>query len=251
MIRLLLLLVWPLTLLADQTITLGSGISMPPYVIADKDRGIAVDVFRAAMAEENIQVVLRYGGNVEVAQAFTDKRVDAVFVGKREQFPAAYFSALPLIVFHNQAITLRADNYTIDTVEALQPYRLGAFRLATQLMPEPYPEVVAAITDYREYTLQVEQVQDLFRRERQVLVMDRTIFRYFLSQLRRQNPASELYRQEQQYHDIFARSQYYAVFHSEMLRDSFDRGFQKIRDNGRYERILTVYQALLSDYLFR
>ena len=70
MIRLLLLLVWPLTLLADQTITLGSGISMPPYVIADKDRGIAVDVFRAAMAEENIQVALRYGGNDEVLQAF-------------------------------------------------------------------------------------------------------------------------------------------------------------------------------------
>ena len=101
MIRLLLLLVWPLTLLADQTITLGSGISMPPYVIADKDRGIAVDVFRAAMAEENIQVALRYGGNDEVLQAFMNKRVDGVFVGKPEQFPEAYFSALPLIVFHN------------------------------------------------------------------------------------------------------------------------------------------------------
>lgn len=251
MVRLFLLLFWPSVVFADQAVTLGAGVSMPPYVIADKDRGIVVDLFRAALEEENIQIVLRYASNDQVLQGFVDKQLDAVFVASREQLPEAYFSRLPLVVFHNQAITLHADNYTIDKVEALQPFRVGAFRMANKLLPEPYPEVAAAITDYREYTLQVEQVQDLFRRERQVLVMDRTIFRYFLSQLRRQNPASELYRQEQQYHDIFARSQYYAVFHSEMLRDSFDRGFQKIRDNGRYERILTVYQALLSDYLFR
>ena len=34
---------------AQQTFTMGAGISMPPYVIAATDRGIAVDLFRAAM----------------------------------------------------------------------------------------------------------------------------------------------------------------------------------------------------------
>lgn len=245
------LLSYGLVASADQTITLGSGISMPPYVIADKDRGIAIDVFRAVMDEVDIDVQIRYAGNAKVVSDFSNKYLDAVFIANRKMAPEAYFSRLPLVVFHNKGITLDKDDIRLAQIEDLSGYRIGAFRLASKLLPDPFAQTAASAEDYREYVLQDEQVQDLFRGERQVLVMDRTIFRYYLSQLRRQNRGSLIYRQPVTYHELFPKSQYFAAFHSEALRDRFDQGFDAIRVNGRYERILQVYESLLSDYLFQ
>ena len=239
------------TVQAEQSIILGTGISMPPYVISDKDRGIAVDIFRAAMAEEDIKVDVGYSDNAVMLKSFNEKSLDAIFIANRETAPDAYFSKKPLVVFHNFAIALESTAANLKQIRDLRYYRVGAFRLANKLLPAPFAASVEKAPDYFEYTHQIEQVQDLFQQERDVLVMDQTIFRYYLSQLRRQAPESELYRQRFRYYDLFPRSRYFAVFHREDHRDAFDRGLEVIRKNGRYERILRTYQALLSDYLFR
>lgn len=250
-IGLCILLTGTFTAHAEKTITLGTGVSMPPYVIADKERGIAVDLFRAAMQQAGLEVDVEYSDNAGVIRLFQQQAVDSIFAANPDLTPGAHFSELPLIVFHNQAIVLADSGIELQQLEALKPYRIGAFKLASKLLPAPFADIARDAEDYREYSMQLEQVQDLFRAERDVLVMDRTIFRYFLSQLRRQNPTSELYRQPFHYFDLFPKSRYYAVFKSAELKQAFDQGFVAIRNNGRYERILRTYQALLSDYLFR
>ena len=232
-------------------VMLGSGSSMPPYVIPDKGRGIALDVFRAAMAASNIQVDTMYANNAEVVQAFNEQRVDAVFVTNPKLTPDAHFSRLPLAVFHNLAISLHDENIDVQQIGELSNYRLGAFKLASKLMPSPFPETVSQTADYREYSLQLEQVEDLYRGDRQVLVMDKTIFRYFLSQMKRKNPRSPSYRRAVHFNDLFAKRRYHAAFRSEEMRDKFDQGFDAIRENGRYERILRTYENLLANYLVR
>jgi len=251
MLWLCILLTGTLAVQAQQTITMGTGISMPPYVIAAKDRGIAVDLFRAAMEQVGIKVKIAYDDNANVLDSFNDRALDVIFVANRELAPNAYFSNLPLVVFHNQAVALEGGDVKLERVRDLRYYRLGGFRLASKLLPAPFAATSERAVDYREYVQQIEQVQDLFRKDRQVLVIDSTIFRYYLSQLRRQNPSSEMYRQQYKYFDLFPKSRYFAVFHDPDMKKAFDEGFAKIRKNGRYERILRTYQALLSDYLFR
>lgn len=239
-------------LLAQQPVViLGSGSSMPPYVIPDKDRGIALDVFRAAMAASHIRVNTRYANNAEVVRAFNDRNVDAVFVTNTNLTPGAYFSRLPLATFHNLAISLQDEHIEIEQVHDLADYKVGAFKLASKLMPPPFGDVVAAAKDYREYALQAEQVEDLFRGDRQVLVMDKTIFRYFLSQMKRKELRSANLRRAVHFNDVFEKRLYHAAFRSKAMRDQFDKGFDKIRENGRYERILQTYENLLADYLVR
>lgn len=244
-------LIFACTVQANTVISLGSGMSMPPYVIADKNRGIAIDLFRAAMAEENIETVVSYDDNRSIADKFNNNSIDAIFIANKKVTPNAYFSELPLIVFHNFAIALQSSDVTLNTSRDLRYYRLGAFRLAKKLLPPPFASATEHSPDYREYKLQIEQVQDLFRGERQVQVMDQTIFRYYLSQLRHQQPGSDLYRQEFKYYDLFPKSRYFAVFHTLEMKQAFDRGFAKVLSSGKHQRILQTYQALLSDYLFR
>jgi len=244
------LLAGALNVKAGQTITMGTGISMPPYVIAEANRGIAVDIFRAAMEEEGVKVEVDYNDNATLLDAFNDKALDVIFVANRETAPDTYFSDSPLVVFHNFAIALEQTDVKLEQIRDLRYYRIGAFRLASRLLPAPYGASADQSPDYREYSQQLEQVRGLFNKDREVLVMDQTIFRYYLSQLRRQNPGSGLYRQSYKYYDLFPKSRYFAVFHNEEYRDAFNRGMEKIRKSGRYERILRAYQALLSDYLF-
>lgn len=240
------------SLLAQQpVVTLGSGSSMPPYVIRDKGRGIALDVFRAAMAVTGIRVNTRYANNAEVVRAFNERHVDAVFVTSTSLTPDAFFSRLPLAILHNLVVSLDDEQVDIEQVSDLVNYRTGAFKLAAKLMPPPFGEVVAGAKDYREYALQIEQVEDLYRGDRQVLVMDKTIFRYFLSQLKRKNPRNPSYQREVHFDDLFEKRRYHAAFRSEAMRDQFDKGFDTIRENGRYERILRTYENLLADYLVR
>lgn len=237
--------------LADTVISLGSGISMPPYVIADKNRGIAIDLFRAAMAEEGIEISVSYKDNASIADDFNKKQLDAIFIANRKVTPNAHFSELPLVVFHNFAIALTSSEVTLNSSRDLRYYRLGAFRLARKLLPPPYAAAAGHSPDYQEYKLQVKQVKDLFNGERQVQIMDQTIFRYYLSQLRRQHPTSDIYRQQYQYFDLFPKSRYFAVFQNLEMKQAFDRGFAKIIESGKHQRVLKTYQALLSDYLFR
>ena len=245
------LLTGTLAVQAQQTITMGAGISMPPYVIAATDRGIAVDLFRAAMDQVGISVNIEYDNNENIVSAFNEQALDAIFVANQDLAPNAYISDLPLVVLHNQAVALKASDVQLEKIRDLRYYRLGAYRLATKLLPPPFAATSKRAVGYREYVQQIEQVEDLFRQDQQVLVIDSTIFRYYLSQLRRQSPSSQVYRQQYEYFDLFPKSRHFALFHNPDMKNAFDEGFAKIRENGRYERILRTYQALLSDYLFR
>lgn len=232
-------------------ISMGAGNSIPPYVIPEKDRGIVVDIFREAMLQEDIDTEFVYSDNSSNTTAFNEGKLGVLLIANRATTPDAYFSSKPLVVFSNQAIVLKASKIILKDVSDLGGYRLGAFRMAQRFLPEPYAATVKKSPSYREYPQQAQQVSDLFHHDRQVLIIDHLIFRYYVSQMRRQDPSSDVYHQEYEYFDLFPKTRYFAAFRDQSMRDAFDRGFAKLKKSGRYERILATYQSLLDGYLFR
>lgn len=234
----------------NDTLVLAASPTMPPYILPNNDRGLAVDLLRASLKVQGLKLKVRYGNNQANVEAFNRGEVDIIFIANPRLTPNAEFAQQPLLHFENTAISLENQQLTLNNIDALGEHSLGAFPLAHKLLPSPFHLASEQSQDYHEYVNQKQQVIDLFNRKRDVVVLDRTIFRYFLSQLRRLNPSDATYHQGYRLHSLFPPRQYLSGFNTPELKREFDRGLATIQSNGEYQRINRFYQSLLADYLF-
>lgn len=232
-------------------VRVGCGGSIPPYVIRQNDRGIVLDILRRAMQTQNKTIDVRYDNNSNNVTAFNKGELDIACITSASASPDALFSRQPLIVFHNVAISLSSRKVSLSGISSLGDYRIDAFNLASRLLPGNFAAEAARSPAYRELAEQKKQVEALFRGDTDVIILEQTIFRYFLSQLRRNDPNNATYQQAYQYHDLFPPTYYYAAFHSKQLRDSFNMGMGILIDSGEQDKILQSYERLLADYLIR
>lgn len=240
-----------LPLSAATVVQIGCSLSIPPYVIPHNDRGIMLDLLRRSLANSGLSLHLEYNSNHSNADDFNQGRLDGLCITNRQATPTAFFASAPLVSFQNVAITLEERNLQLSNISDLGQYRVQAFSLARQLLPAEFAATVSAAPLYLEQGDQIEQVRALFAGETDVIVMEQTVFRYFLSQLRRQNPTGPAASKRYRYIILFPPTEYYPAFRTAALRDQFDQGFQQLHDSGEEQRIIQSYEQLLADYLFR
>ncbi|WP_430460614.1 substrate-binding periplasmic protein [Thalassolituus sp. LLYu03] len=233
------------------TLIAGCGNSIPPYVLPQNDRGMALDVLRHALATQGYQLDFSYDSNANNVKAFNAGKIDITCISNSATSPDAYFSAQPLMVLHNMAISLAENGSGLASINDLSNYRVIGFNLAHKFLPAPYADAVSKSPEYKEEAEQIKQVEALFRGTTDVIVMDQTVFRYFLSKLRRSNPSDSSLRREYRYSNLFQPTYYYASFHSAAIRDAFDDGLKILKDSGDYEKLMAGYDKMLADYLFR
>ena len=237
---------------ADATeLTLGCGNSLPPYVIEHNDRGIALELMQRAMRRQGYRIEVLYGSNSDLAARFNRNELDILCISNREISPDAYFFAEPLLVFRNFGVSLANRRIRLADVSALADYRVGAFNFAQHLLPPPFSATVEQSPLYTEYTDQRSQVQDLFNGKVDVIVIDRMIFRYFMSRLRRTVPDDQALKARVEYHALFPDTRYFVAFHSAELRNAFDEGMKQLRRSGEHQQIIAAYDRILSEYLFQ
>lgn len=240
-----------LPLSAATVVQIGCSLSIPPYVIPNNDRGIMLDLLRRSLANADLTLQLEYNSNHSNADGFNQGRLDGLCVTNQQATPSAFFASLPLVSFQNVAISLEERSLPLSTISDLRHYRVQGFSLARQMLPAEFSTAVSAAPLYLEQGDQIEQVRALFAGEADVIVMEKTVFRYFLSQLRRQNPTAAAASKPYRYAELFPHTDYYPAFRTATLRDQFDQGFQQLRASGEEQRIIQSYEQLLADYLFR
>lgn len=234
-----------------QTVTIGCSLSVPPFIIHQNNRGITLDLLRQSLAYEGIRLQLQYASNEDNVRAFNAGEIDGLCIGNPDTSPAGHFSTLPLVTFHNVAISLFRNYISLNSIDDLSRYRVQGFSMARHFLPAGYASAVESSPHYEEQPDQAEQVRALFSGTTDVIVMERTTFRYFLSQLRRQDPANLSTHQAYRMAELFTPTTYHAAFRSADLRDRFDRGFRQLTDSGEAAQISSSYETLLADYLFQ
>jgi len=234
-----------------QTLRLGCGNSLPPYVIEQNNRGIALELMRRAMETQGYELTYHYGSNRQLAEEFSQGELDVLCVSSPELSSSAYFSAEPLMILQNEAVSLQSSNIRLTDISQLSQYRLGSFILATKLLPYPFAEAARQSPHYHEYLDQQQQVADLYAGTLQVIIIDRMIFRYYMSRLRRSSPQDQRLKAALAFQSLFPSNPFNAAFHQPEIRDSFDRGIRQLRDSGEYGRIVQSYSRMLDDYLFQ
>lgn len=221
-----------------EAIELTAGFSKPPFVIENNKelRGIQLDLITEIFAVEN-QVVNFI--HAPLARSFSS--VDKWHSDGTITLPSTYkkenvFISDPYISYQNVAVTLTEDNLTIAQLEDLSGKHIIAFQTAEHFLGDDYSQAVKKAADYQEMADQLKQIELLFFKRTQVLILDINILKHFLFN-NQELTANKPYK----IHRLFKPRVYGAGFKSKAVRDQFNRGLAVIKANGKYQEVLDKY----------
>jgi len=233
----------------ESKVTVGSGYSLPPYMIDGSQRGLLSEIVVASFVATGQQVEFKFDTNINSIKAFKSYQSDAVLNATSEAFPSSYLSDV-VITFKNRAISLRKNNFQIQHINDLLKFSVIGFNAASKLLSSDYRQMVAQHTRYSERVRQIEQVQALLVGNTEVIIADELIFKYFRSQLARNHYSEQAYREQVDFHPVLPETHYRIAFHDEALRNKFNTGLKIINDNGLLAKIHRRYDLLLDSHLF-
>ncbi|MEW6991321.1 substrate-binding periplasmic protein [Colwelliaceae bacterium 6441] len=220
----------------DNSLKLIAGLSKPPFILEEKDKGLQLDLIRAALKQENISVNFTHmplGRNIT---GFRRINADGIVTLPPDYVHPALFLSKPYISYQNVAVSLVENQFSINTLSDLSDKSIIAFQNAKKFLGDEYGLTVAYAMDYREVPEQKNQIELLFLRRAEVIILDINIFKYFIK-----NNSDGLFTKPFTVHYIFNERSYSAGFKSEKIRDAFDAGIQLMKENGTYQLIHDNY----------
>ncbi|WP_448564165.1 substrate-binding periplasmic protein [Thalassotalea ganghwensis] len=216
--------------------TIVTGLPKPPYVM-EGQTGIQLELMKEALKELNIELNFIHIPFGRGTTGYHQYNADGVLTLPPEfDYPSMYMSK-PYVTYQNVAVSLLEKNYTIDSIADLTGKSVTAFQNARRYLGEEFGAMIGAFMDYRELPDQNKQMELLFLRRTEVIVLDVNIFKYYLQS----HPDRELAKPFK-LHYIFGERPYSVGFRSKEIRDVFDKNIQKMRENGTYQLIMEKYQ---------
>lgn len=217
-------------------LSVGMGLNKPPYVMEGGQTGLEVDIVRQALAVVGLSMraqqlpparalMLQRAGQLDVLLSVDEG------IGGKDFFSDSY------LTYQNVAISLAARQLSIKRVEDLSAFSVAAFQNASLTLGERFRAVTNQHPNYNEYPQQLTQNNLLFSQRVDVIVGDRRVLHYLITQLDPAlNPAATV-----TVHPVFAPTPRKAVFKDAALRDRFNHGLKTIQANGVYDAILKKY----------
>ena len=242
----------PSSFLQPQKFEIGISMSIPPWVIKENDSGIELDILRASLDPKKYDIQPVYVPFERAYKLFGDGQLDAVMNAKANVVKDGYLSK-PVVTFHNYAISLSSKNYAKNIPMAfLHGKNVVGFQKSSQLLGAEYAQMARLNRNYQEVPRQDLQINLLFIREIDFIVMDKSIFGYHWYQAIQNKTNKRIIidrlKQKVTFHPLFEPSPYPFLFKEQHVRDDFDRGLDKIRSDGRYQQIMDRYDHLSDLY---
>lgn len=238
----------PLFCLAE-SVRVGIGFTIPPYVIREKDAGLEVDTIREAFRAVGIEVEFLYLPNLRLPLAFADGSVDCV--AANAMYDLAGDSGVPVhysditVIFQNFAITLQKNEFHITSISDLNGKRVLGFNNAAKFLGGEYATMAAFNDLYSELDDQALQVRMLCSDRVDVVIADKRIFLYWHNQLVKSSNAGTLtLEKEFVFHPIFSPAPRHLGFRDETLRSRFNKGLYALRRAGGIKAIEERYAGV-------
>jgi len=216
-------------------VTVGMGLSIPPYIISENNTGIEYEVIASALQAVGHSLIPDYVPLARVTMMLSEHKVD----GATPLLPSPESSlcfSLPHISYQNVAISLREKNYSINEINDLNGMSLLAFQNAPVYLGKTFSDMTAKHHNYREDPNQSKQVHALFGGDTDVIILDINIFYYYYNKSKRKADFKPY-----TVHKIFMPSVYSVGFTDRQLCQQFNRGLKKIKKNKLYDEIFKRY----------
>lgn len=209
-----------------------AGDSVPPYAIAAEDRGAEIDLLRAAMATQGLQLrfayvpLARVSSDLQALNADGATRHSAAF-GLPQGFPSEPY------VRYQACVLGRADQPVLRELAQLRRLRVQAFQGARAEMGGEFAAAVGPNPRYSEINNQRSQMNLLLLGRSDAVVADRHIAGWHWRELKAQVELRCW---------IPLKDQHYAAFFRRAEdAEAFNKGLHQIRTSGEYARILARY----------
>lgn len=223
-------------IVATSQIELIAGLAKPPFIIEENGKGMQLDIIREALSTESYSVNFLHiplGRNITSYQRLN---LDGLItLPNNYEHPAMYLSS-PYITYQNVAISLTENKFIINKISALANKSVVAFQHAKKFLGDDYSNAISFAIDYQEQANQIKQIEKLFLRNTEVIILDINIFKHFIK-----TTNDKRFQKPFRVHYIFKPRHYSAGFRDEALRDKFDHGIKRMKDDGSYQKIIDNY----------
>lgn len=220
----------------NKTLELITGLAKPPFILEDQQTGLQLDLIREAFTSNNIKVnfnSMPLGRNLT---GFRQMNADGLITLPPNYEHPALFMSKPYISYENIAISLAENYFTIEKISDLSDKSIIAFQNAKKFLGDEYEDAIAYSMDYREVPDQMKQIELLFLRRTEVIILDINIFKYFV-----RTHKDTLFNKPFTIHYIFNERPYSIGFKSKKLKDVFDKAIHTMKENGSYQLVLDNY----------
>jgi polar amino acid transport system substrate-binding protein len=218
---------------SSDSITVAVSPSLPPYVFSEDDTGLQLQILKSAFKDQGItNLDIVYMSNKRAGQSLEQMKVD-IAMNYAGLTTSAIYPSQSLLAYQNVAISLRKNNFKINTVYDLLGKSVVAFQNATEFLPPPFKALTTKLSAYEEVVYQAAQVDHLMKEWVDVVVLEKRVFLYYLQQYKESHPIKPI-----TVHPIFPEAPRPAYFNSKVLQEIFDMGLAHIIENGQYSKIM-------------
>lgn len=232
---------------AEPSITIAFAPDKPPYIMPHADAkvdayapgpqlGIQVDLCKAALEGSGYRLKPAFLAFKRLRAELDAGTIDGAEISGRDH--AGLFLSQTFVGYRNFVVTHKSANLKIERFADLKDLRVAAWQGASGDIGKEFGDAMRGNPGYAEYVNQEEQYL-VFRSHRaDAAVLDRYIYAWWDQKYARKEGAPV----DAELHWIFpSTTDFYIAFRSEALRDAFDKGLQRIRADGTYERIVKGY----------
>lgn len=220
----------------SETITVGVGLALPPYIISEKSNGIELDIVKEALKRAGHNIEIKYLPFARVNVALEDQKVDAALTILESSGVKGVYYTDSHISYQNVAVTLTKNGLTIDKISDLENLNVIGFQNAKLYLGNKFKESMDKNKKYREMAKQESQVAMLFKERTQVNVVDINIFKYYKQLTKITDTSAKV-----TYHEIFPKTDYKVAFHNKSIRDQFNKSLAEMKKDGTLEKIFKKY----------
>ncbi|MET1079990.1 MAG: ABC transporter substrate-binding protein [Pseudomonas sp.] len=233
-----------LTLFASELhaseVLMAFGEKIPPFCFPETRSGIELEVIGEALAYRGHRLAPRFYPFARVPLSFINGEVDAAMTDLGQDLtPYGAHYGDPAVFYDNVFVTLQARHLQIRTPADLAGLRVIAFQGASKRYPLWLAPVIAA-GNYHEQADQETQVLALEKERHDVVLSDRSIFRYYSLRLKNHRGYSLRPVEEHRFVQL-EPNDYRPVFRNQQVRDDFNVGLQQLKQSGRYQAIHDKY----------
>jgi len=223
-----------------KNVTVGMG-NYKPYYIAEGKTGIFTDLVKAVFRYiPNYEPEFIFGRpNKRLWIEFKQGKVDGIAnLPSSEELGGCKTN--PVFRFRDVAVTIASKNLTISNVSDLTNKRIVTFQGAKKFMGKEFSENTK-FKAYHEVANQQLQARMLYGGRADVSVGDIFLF------LQSLNDATPVFAKSNEFrvHDIFPVFTTRMGFREKAMCLLFNKGLEKVRSSGEYEKIYTSYLEML------
>jgi|GEM_PF-681144 len=216
-------------------------VNFEPFVIQQTKSGIHLEIIQAIFDQlPEYQPRYIYLANHRLTAAIHSGQLDVASNIAPSSVLNAYLSQ-GLFYYQDVAVSLKASEIKIETVDDLARGRIAAYQGARQLLGGEFRRVVALNPDYREYHLALSTTALLLRQRVDVRIGDVSVFYYDLNRPANRNIDVGGYDIRYFWPNVVT----HLAFKDELLRDRVELIINDLKRQGIIDKIYHKYRKPL------